>query len=33
MYTHTFTRSDTATAPFDDARGDDRIGFQIQINF
>lgn len=33
MYTHTFWRTDTTTAPFDEARGDDRIAFQVQINF
>ena len=33
QYTHTFWRTDTSTAPFDEARGDDRIGFQVQINF
>jgi hypothetical protein len=33
MYTHTFWRTDTGRAPFDDARGDDRIGVQVQVNF
>lgn len=33
QYTHTFWRTDTSTAPFDLARDDDRIGFQVQVNF
>lgn len=33
MYTHTFWRTDTSTAPFDNAEGDDRIGMQVQFNF
>jgi hypothetical protein len=33
QYTHTFWRTDTTTAPYADARGDDRIGFQVQFNF
>lgn len=33
QYTHTFWRTDTSTAPFDQARDDDRIGFQVQVNF
>lgn len=33
QYTHTFWRTDTTTAPFDEATGDDRIGFQVQVNF
>lgn len=33
MYTHTFWRTDTTTAPFDLAKDVDRIGFQVQFNF
>jgi hypothetical protein len=33
QYTHTFWRTDTTTAPFGDATDDDRIGFQVQVNF
>ncbi len=33
MWTHTFERTDTSTAPFDVARDDDRIGLQVQVNF
>lgn len=33
VYTHTFTRTNTSTAPYLDAEGDDRIGFQVQVNF
>lgn len=33
MYTHTFWRNDTTTAPFGDARGDDRLTLQVQVNF
>ncbi|MBL8898074.1 MAG: porin [Planctomycetes bacterium] len=33
MYTHTFVRTNTSVAPYDEARGEDRIGFQVQINF
>ena len=33
QFTHTFWRTDTSTAPFDEARGDDRVGLQVQINF
>lgn len=33
MFTHTFWRTDTSVAPYLDARGDDRIGFQMQWNF
>lgn len=33
MYTHTFHRTDTVTAPFDDAEGVDRLGFQLQWNY
>ncbi len=33
MYTHTFWRTDTSTAPFDRATDDDRIGLQVQFNF
>ncbi len=33
QYTHTFWRTDTSTAPFNQARADDRVGFQVQINF
>jgi len=33
QYTHTFWRTDTSTAPFDEAQGDDRLGFQVQVNF
>ncbi|MBL8724938.1 MAG: porin [Planctomycetes bacterium] len=33
QYTHTFWRTDTTTAPYREARGDDRVGFQVQVNF
>lgn len=33
MYTHTFERTDTSTAPFDSAENVDRIGFQLQWNY
>lgn len=33
MYTHTFHRTDTATAPFDEVEGVDRLGFQLQWNY
>ncbi len=33
MYTHTFERTDTSTAPFDGAENVDRIGFQLQWNY
>ena len=33
QYTHTFLRTNTSVAPYEDAHGDDRIGFQVQINF
>jgi len=36
MYTHTFWRTDTTdtTLPYyDEARSEDRIGFQVQVNF
>ncbi|MBL8901116.1 MAG: porin, partial [Planctomycetes bacterium] len=33
QYTHTFVRTNTNVAPYQEAHGDDRIGFQVQINF
>lgn len=33
QYTHTFWRTDTSTAPFGEATDDDRVGFQVQVNF
>jgi len=32
-YTHTFHRTNTRTAPYADASGSDRIGFQVQWNY
>lgn len=33
MYTHTFTRTNTSTAPYNDVEGADRLGLQLQWNF
>jgi hypothetical protein len=33
MYTHTFHRTNTRSAPFDDTEGEDRLGFQLQWNY
>jgi hypothetical protein len=33
MYTHTFWRTDTSAFPYGEARGDDRVGLQVQFNF
>jgi len=33
MYTHTFDRTNTATAPYDKVEGEDRVGFQVQWNY
>ncbi len=36
MYTHTFWRTDTTDTtgtPYEEARGEHRIGFQVQVNF
>lgn len=33
VYTHTFTRTNTSVAPYDDVTGADRLGLQLQWNF
>lgn len=33
MYTHTFERTNTALAPYNEVRGADRLGIQLQWNF
>lgn len=33
MYTHTFERTNTAVAPYNEVRGADRLGIQLQWNF
>jgi hypothetical protein len=33
MYTHTFTRTNTSVAPYDQVENADRLGLQLQWNF